>query len=96
MKIYISYPRTEHGFVADLAGVLRKRGFEAFYDDDIPVGAVWADVHAEKIAEANESSLSIMIPCTEDKHVGGEIPLLAKEPIANYPCCNRQQFRGTF
>jgi len=53
MKIYISYPRIEHGFVADLAGVLRKRGFEVFYDDDIPIGADWAEVIPEKIAEAD-------------------------------------------
>lgn len=53
MKVYISYPRNEHGFVADLAGVLRKRGFEVFYDDDIPVGADWAEVLPEKIAEAD-------------------------------------------
>ena len=53
MKIYISYPRNEHGFVADLAGVLRKRGFEVFYDDDIPIGADWVEVLPEKIAEAD-------------------------------------------
>ena len=53
MKIYISYPRTEHGFVADLAGVLRKRGYEVFFDDDIPVGADWSEVLSEKIAEAD-------------------------------------------
>ena len=53
MKIYISYPRTEHGFVADLAGVLRKRGYEVFFDDDIPVGADWSKVLSEKIAEAD-------------------------------------------
>ena len=53
MKVFISYPHKESSFVSDLAGVLKKKGYDVFYDKYIPIGANYSVVSAEELAKAD-------------------------------------------
>ena len=53
MKVFISYPHCEHGFVADLAGALEKNGFDVFFDAKIPIGSNWVNVLSEELSTAD-------------------------------------------
>lgn len=50
MKVYISYPHRRRSFAADIAGVLRKNGYEVSWDHDLAGGSNWAGELAREIA----------------------------------------------
>ena len=54
MKVFIAYQQSERGLAADLAGVLRKDGYDVFFAfDDIQKGANWEDVIASETSGAD-------------------------------------------
>ena len=50
MKVSISYPHRRRSFAADIAGVLRKNGYEVSWDHDLAGGSNWAGELAREIA----------------------------------------------
>ncbi len=53
MKVYISYPHRRRSFAADIAGVLRKNGYEVSWDHDLAGGSNWAGELAREISDAD-------------------------------------------
>lgn len=49
MKVSISYPHRRRSFTADIAGVLRKNGYEVSWDHDLAGGSGWAGELAGEI-----------------------------------------------
>ena len=54
MKVFFSYQQSERGLAADLAGILRKEGYDVFFAfDDIQKGTKWEEVIASETTAAD-------------------------------------------
>jgi TolB-like protein len=51
-QVFVSYARGDKRPVAKLVGILRKLGFEPWWDDDIPPGASWEETIERALADA--------------------------------------------
>src|SRR3954447_14391367 len=51
-QVFVSYARADKRHVAKLVGILRRLGFEPWWDDDIPPGASWEETIERALADA--------------------------------------------
>ena len=51
-QVFVSYARADKRQVAKIVALLRKIGFEPWWDDDIPAGASWEQTIEKALAEA--------------------------------------------